>query len=80
MRHVARGLVLTLFAFGLSAHASDKPVPGHYLFAWAGDVSNKSNDFLAVIDAAMAKSIRRNRGAAPTDRSTYRRWPAASSA
>jgi hypothetical protein len=51
MRHVARGLVLTLFAFGLSAHASDKPVPGHYLFAWAGDVSNKSNDFLAVIDA-----------------------------
>ena len=28
----------------------DKP-PGHYLFAWAGDIRHKGNDFLAVIDA-----------------------------
>jgi len=27
------------------------PSPGHYLFAWAGDVEQKGNDFLAVIDA-----------------------------
>ncbi|HZW95035.1 MAG TPA: hypothetical protein VFF64_18955 [Candidatus Eremiobacteraceae bacterium] len=25
--------------------------PGHYLFAWTGDVAHKGNDFLAVIDA-----------------------------
>jgi hypothetical protein len=25
--------------------------PGHYLFAWAGDVAHKGKDFLAVIDA-----------------------------
>jgi 56kDa selenium binding protein (SBP56) len=25
--------------------------PGHYLFAWTGDVAGKGNDFLAVIDA-----------------------------
>ena len=24
---------------------------GHYLFAWTGDIANKGNDFLAVIDA-----------------------------
>ncbi len=26
-------------------------IPGHYLFAWAGDAAQKGNDFLAVIDA-----------------------------
>src|SRR6266576_450426 len=30
--------------------------PGHYLFAWTGDVANKGNDFLAVIDADPAPS------------------------
>ncbi len=30
--------------------------PGHYLFAWTGDVANKGNDFLAVIDADPASS------------------------
>jgi len=29
---------------------------GHYLFAWTGDVANKGNDFLAVIDADPASS------------------------
>jgi 56kDa selenium binding protein (SBP56) len=27
------------------------PAPGHYLFAWAGDVAMEGDDFLAVIDA-----------------------------
>ena len=27
------------------------PAQGHYLFAWAGDVAQQGNDFLAVIDA-----------------------------
>ena len=27
------------------------PATGHYLFAWAGDVAQQGNDFLAVIDA-----------------------------
>lgn len=32
--------------------AQDQPGPsGHYMFAWAGDVAQKGNDFLAVIDA-----------------------------
>ena len=32
--------------------AQDPPKPsGHYMFAWAGDVAQKGDDFLAVIDA-----------------------------
>ncbi len=30
--------------------------PGHYLFAWTGDVAHKGNDFLAVIDADPASA------------------------
>jgi hypothetical protein len=30
--------------------------PGHYLFAWTGDVAHKGNDFLAVIDADPSSS------------------------
>ena len=52
MSYIASGLVLAILVLGVPAHAADKPAaPGHYLFAWAGDVSHKSNDFLAVIDA-----------------------------
>ena len=52
MSYIASGLVLAMLVLGVPAHAADKPAaPGHYLFAWAGDVSHKSNDFLAVIDA-----------------------------
>jgi hypothetical protein len=49
-----------LFVFVLFLLAANVPVqsqeqkpaaPGHYLFAWTGDVSGKGNDFLAVIDA-----------------------------
>jgi hypothetical protein len=50
-----------LFAFALVFCAVSMPVqsqdqkaavPGHYMFAWAGDAAHKGNDFLAVIDAA----------------------------
>jgi hypothetical protein len=34
----------------LSAFAQE-PKPGHYLFAWTGDLEKQGNDFLAVIDA-----------------------------
>ena len=52
MLRVVNAVTLALWALGLTAHAADRPAaPGHYLFAWAGDVSHKANDFLAVIDA-----------------------------
>jgi hypothetical protein len=34
-----------------AAEPADSSPSGHYLFAWAGDVAKKGNDFLAVIDA-----------------------------
>jgi hypothetical protein len=49
-----------LLAFALIFCAANVPIqsqnqkttiPGHYLFAWAGDAAQKGNDFLAVIDA-----------------------------
>jgi hypothetical protein len=49
-----------LFAFALifcvitvPAWSQDQKAtaPGHYLFAWTGDIAGKGNDFLAVIDA-----------------------------
>jgi hypothetical protein len=49
-----------LLAFALIFCAANTPIqsqnqkttiPGHYLFAWAGDAAHKDNDFLAVIDA-----------------------------
>jgi hypothetical protein len=33
------------------AAAGQVSSPGHYMFAWAGDVAQQGNDFLAVIDA-----------------------------
>lgn len=52
MLHIAKGLALGLFILTLPTHAAEGPMPsGHYLFAWAGDVSHMGNDFLAVIDA-----------------------------
>lgn len=51
-------LLLLLGAMGPLAHAQQlatareaAPAQGHYLFAWAGDVTQQGNDFLAVIDA-----------------------------
>lgn len=48
--------MLALSALLLGAYilvcAQDQPKPsGHYMFAWAGDIAQKGNDFLAVIDA-----------------------------
>jgi hypothetical protein len=51
-------LLLILVAITAAVRAQDPPTapggqsaPGHYLFAWAGDVAQRGNDFLAVIDA-----------------------------
>jgi hypothetical protein len=38
------------------SQAGKTAAPGHYLFAWTGDVANKGNDFLAVIDADPASA------------------------
>jgi hypothetical protein len=47
--------------------------PGHYLFAWAGDVEHKGNDFLAVIDADPAsESYGRLMTTIVTDQQTVR--------
>src|SRR5262249_55528340 len=46
MRIVFYSLVLLLFCA-----ASPYTQTGSYLFVWAGDDANKSNDFLAVLDA-----------------------------
>lgn len=51
MRQILAGLALAVLALGLPAHAAEPAAPGHYLFAWAGDVEHKGTDFLAVIDA-----------------------------
>jgi len=41
MSRVLNGFVLALCVVGLTAQAADLPgAPGHYLFAWAGDVSH----------------------------------------
>jgi len=40
-----------VIGFPLQSQEQTTNVPGHYLFAWAGDVEKKGNDFLAVIDA-----------------------------
>ena len=40
-----------IFVAASPTDAADKAASGHYLFAWAGNVSHKDKDFLAVIDA-----------------------------
>jgi hypothetical protein len=51
MSGIAKGLVLALVTFGTPTYAADGLTSGHYLFAWAGDVSPKGSDFLAITDA-----------------------------
>lgn len=52
MSRVRLGLVLSLLALALPAGAAERARPaGHYMFAWAGDVAGKGDDFMAVIDA-----------------------------
>ncbi len=57
MTRTAIGTALALLLFNTPLLAEEKPTtPGHYLFAWAGDVAGKGNDFLAVIDADPASA------------------------
>ncbi len=57
MSRLTLGALLSLIGFSAAAgsgsqgSAGQPPTAGHYLFVWAGDVANKGNDFLAVIDA-----------------------------
>ena len=44
-------LILFAIVFPTESHEQQIKSPGHYLFAWAGDIEHKGNDFLAVIDA-----------------------------
>jgi hypothetical protein len=48
---VALVLALCTLPCATPSPAQQAPAPGHYLFAWTGDVDHKGNDFLAVIDA-----------------------------
>ena len=57
MSRALASILLTSCMAGMTAQAADPVVaPGHYLFAWAGDVAHKGNDFLAVIDADPAST------------------------
>jgi hypothetical protein len=44
---------IVCWAIGLSPQSQGQQsvAPGHFLFAWTGDLDHKGNDFLAVIDA-----------------------------
>ena len=55
MTKIAIGTALALLLLYSPLHAQTS-TPGHYLFAWAGDVASKGNDFLAVIDADPASA------------------------
>jgi hypothetical protein len=50
-RLVTIGLALCLGSISALCQENKSAAPGHYLFAWTGDVAHKGNDFLAVIDA-----------------------------
>ena len=53
MQRALFALAVILGAVVLPTQAQEQPlkVSGHYLFAWTGDIEQKGNDFLAVIDA-----------------------------
>jgi LVIVD repeat len=69
MSRIAKTLALILLILALPSYAADGPTAsGHYLFAWAGDVSNEGYDFLAIIDAdPMSTSYGHLMATAPTD-------------
>jgi hypothetical protein len=48
---VAFALVFCLISVSVRSADQKTGAPGHYLFAWTGDIASKGNDFLAVIDA-----------------------------
>jgi len=73
--HFQFTLALILCAITLPAESQEQPIksPGHYLFAWTGDVGHKGNDFLAVIDADPASpSYGRLMTTVVTDQQTVR--------
>src|SRR5215470_17789306 len=47
----ALALILCPIVLPTESHELQIKPAGHFLFAWAGDVEHKGNDFLAVIDA-----------------------------
>src|SRR5690242_10341804 len=48
---------MALWLSGVVVHMTAYAAPpGHYLFAWAGDIAQQGDDFLAVIDADPASS------------------------
>jgi len=51
MARILSVLLLTGALSGAASGADPAAASGHYLFAWAGDVAEQGNDFLAVIDA-----------------------------
>src|ERR1700758_5309763 len=51
MLRLTFGMLLALLAQRPAYSAESPTKPEHVLFAWAGDVAHKGNDFLAVIDA-----------------------------
>ena len=55
MKRIFLGLLAATLATSF-CFSQNPPAQGHYLFAWAGDVSNAGNDFLAVIDADPAST------------------------
>jgi hypothetical protein len=51
MRHLIPTALAAVVLAGFGASAYSAPLtPGHYLFAWAGDLDGKGEDFIAVID------------------------------
>lgn len=53
--------------------AQQAKAPGHYLFAWTGDLDKKGNDFLAVVDAdPQSPSYGKLVTTLPTDQRTVR--------
>jgi hypothetical protein len=53
---VTIGLALCLSSISALCQEDNSAAPGHYLFAWTGDVAHQGNDFLAVIDADPSSS------------------------
>jgi len=53
MQRVLLAITLVFWASSLPVRSQKQSatIPGHYLFAWTGDIEGKGNDFLAVIDA-----------------------------
>lgn len=58
MRRLLLVIPISCFALGLSLQSQEQQsnAPGHFLFAWTGDLDLKGNDFLAVIDADPASA------------------------